>query len=136
MRQLTMFDMQETPAKTDKPFCLFTDKTDGFDYEADDAEAVVFLISPSGKLHSTRLYVMRRHEAQAFCSRPETKSNNPARQWAYVFTTHLPDWRDELDTFRADDGRFDGLLAEMGITPIYSKKTICPKKKELMPDEM
>ena len=123
INQLSLFDVpQALKATADKPFCVFTDIIAGFDYEADDAEAVVFLISPSGLLHNTRLFVMRRSEAQALCSRPETRSNNPGREWAYVFTTHLTDWRDELDTFRVDDGRFDELLEMMGIVPIYSKK--------------
>jgi len=97
----------------------FTSYDDYFDYEDDNAEAVVFLISPSGQLRNTCLYVMKREEAQRFCERPETCSNNPTRMWSYVFTTHKRDWRDNLDHFRKDDKRFDKLLNELNIKPIY-----------------
>jgi len=97
----------------------FTAYDEDCDYMADDAEAVVYLISLSGRLKNTALYVMKRHEAVLFCSRDETQSRNGNMSWAYCFTTHRRDWRDELKTFRKDDGRFGWLLEELGIVPIY-----------------
>jgi hypothetical protein len=82
----------------------FTSFEEKYGYEADDAEAVVFLISPSGQLKNTALYVMKRHEAVTFCEHEETAKPYGARAWAYCFTTHRRDWRNELDTFRKDDG--------------------------------
>jgi len=98
----------------------FTSYDDDYDYESDDAEAVVYLISRSGKLKNTALYVMKRIDAVTFCERPETDSNNVIMSWAYCFTTHRREWREELDTFRKDDGRFTALLDELGIKPIYT----------------
>jgi len=99
----------------------FTSFDEDFDYYADNAEAVVFLISQSGKLRNTCLYVMKRHEAVAFCKRPETAKNQGSMSWAYCFTTYKRDWRNQMDNFRKDDGRFDWLLKELGIVPIYRR---------------
>ena len=90
-----------------------------FDYEANDAEAVVYLISQSGQPRNACLYVMKRSEAVEFCSHQGTAVKSGAMAWAYCFTTHRRYWREELDTFRRDDGRFDWLLEELGIEPIY-----------------
>ena len=97
----------------------FTTYNEIFDYEADDTEAVVYLISPSSRLRCTSLYVMKRHEAVKFCSRPETSYSSGFMHWAYCFTTHKRDWRYHPDHFRKDDGRFDKLLEELEIIPIY-----------------
>jgi len=101
------------------PIQNWWDDNDGYNYESDNAEALVYPISHSGKLKNTALYVMKRCEAVRFCERKETACNNGINSWAYCFTTHRRAWRDELDTFRKDDGRFDKLLKEMGIQPIY-----------------
>jgi len=106
----------EEPVKNNSGFTSFDEN---YNYEADEAEAVVYLISRSGQLSNTALYVMRRDEAVLFCEREETAKNHGPMSWAYCFTTHRRDWRNELDTFRKDDGRFDKLLAELGIDPIY-----------------
>jgi len=116
MEQITFFDGEAKKAANNSGF---TGQDDGYDYEDDEAEAVVYLISRSGRMRNTALYVMKRHEAVTFCGCTETASDNGAMSWAYCFTTHKRDWRDSPDIFRADDGRFDGLLAEMGIDPIY-----------------
>ena len=42
----------------------FTSFVEGFNYEADDAEAVVYMIFGSGRFASAGLYVMKRSEAQ------------------------------------------------------------------------
>lgn len=92
-----------------------------YDYYSPDAEAVVYMIMPSGKCRKNCLYVMKRKDAVAFCSRPETRSANKTRAWAYSFSTYKRNWREELDAFRVDDGRFAPLLKELGITPIFVK---------------
>lgn len=85
----------------------------------DDAEAVVYMITMSSSLPMRRLFVMRLADAVRFCSDPRTAGRGRGGPWAYAFTTHQRDWRDELDAFRPEDGRFDGLLADLGIEPIY-----------------
>jgi len=90
-----------------------------FDYYDDNAEAVVYLIFQKGLTDCNNVYVMKREEAVRFCSRKETAGNN----WAFAFTTYSRDWRESIDKdFRKDDGRFDWLLKELGIEPIYRKK--------------
>ena len=96
------------------------------EYEDDNAEALVYLVSPSGQLRNTALYVMRRVDAVTFCSRGETAKTTGPMQWCYCFTTHRQNWRNELDTFRRDDGRFDDLLKALGIVPIYRGGGIAP----------
>lgn len=72
----------------------FTSFDEDFDYLADDAEALVYLISDSGRLKNTAIYVMRRHEAVAFCSHPGTEGSAHGSKWAYAFTTHRREWRE------------------------------------------
>ena|GEM_PF-6066787 len=86
---------------------------DGYDYYADGAEAVVCLMSMEPK--ARWMYVMRRDEAVRFCERRETRGQG----WMFTFTTRNLDWREHKAAFKADDGRFDGLLAELGIEPIF-----------------
>ena len=97
----------------------FTSYDADYDYEADNAEAVVYMISESGKLPKPAVYVMSRSDAVKFCSRKETAGQGCGGKWAFVFTTHKPDWRDTPEIFRKDDGRFNELLREMGIKVIY-----------------
>lgn len=105
-----------------------------YDYYADEAEAVVYIITQSGINPVNCLYVMKRRDAVAFCQRPETASNNGNRSWAFMFTTYKTDWREDLDSFRRDDGRFDKLLEELGITPIYVKSK-CQIIKDMYANE-
>lgn len=112
--QLLLFP-EDTVAKNNSGFSSF-DKT--FDYEADDAEAVVYMISESGMMKNTALYVMRREDAVRFCSHEKTQGRARGGRWAYAFTTHKRDWRKTPEIFRADDGRFDDLLEELEITTI------------------
>lgn len=91
-----------------------------YDYYADDSEAVVYMIMESGRNNRNCLYVMRRADAVAFCNRPETCGRSQwGGMWGYAFTTYRRDWRKTPQNFRSDDGRFDALLQEMGIVPIY-----------------
>ena len=121
--QISLFDSLPNNEKKDVNYKLSAARKsieDTFDYEADNAEAVIYLITKSGKLNKQRLlYVMKRSEAIQFCTANETRSINGNMSWAYAFTTHRRDWRECLDEFRKDDGRFNGLLLSMGITPIY-----------------
>jgi len=92
-----------------------------FDYYDDNAEAVVYLIFQKGPTDCNCVYVMKRKEAVEFCSRKETHGNN----WAFAFTTYNRDWRENIEKdFRKDDGRFDLLLKELGIEPIFRIKTV------------
>ena len=117
MIQDLLFDLDEL-----KPASPVTQKTDDYNYEADDAEAVVYLTAKDGWIAD--MYVMKRHEAVAFCSRLETAKNYGPMSWMFCFTTHRRDWREyDSKTFRIDDGRFDWLLAELDIEPIYWLKT-------------
>ena len=89
-----------------------------FDYYDDNTEAVVYLVMQKGFTGCNCVYVMTRKDAVAFCSRKETKGNT----WFFAFTTYKKDWRDNIDKdFREDDGRFDRLLEELGIKPIFRK---------------
>ena len=89
-----------------------------YNYEDENAEAVIYLINPSGKNLKPNLFVMKRKDAVKFCSRKETKGHN----WALCFTTHKRDWRDKLKLFRKDNGKFDELLQELNIELIYRLK--------------
>ena len=94
---------------------------DDYDFEADNTEAVVYLTGKDGWIAD--MYVMKKKEAVLFCDRPETAKPYGARAWIFMFTTHKRDWyENRLYTFREDDGRFDWLLALLGIDPIYRKK--------------
>lgn len=106
---------------------------DGYDYEADDAVAVVYMVMQSGKFNKNCLYVMKRADAVKFCSHPKTTGCARNSKWFYAFTTHRRDWRESLDDFRPDDGRFAPLLAEMGITPIWTKGQPVPKQQCVKP---
>jgi len=87
-----------------------------YDYYNDNAEAVVYLIMKSGKNTCNCVFVMTRKEAVMFCERDETQGN----MWFFAFTTYRVDWRDTIDKdFRKDDGRFNWLLDELGIVPIF-----------------
>lgn len=108
-----------------------TEKEGGYDYEADDAGAVVYMVMQSGKFNKNCLYVMKRADAVKFCSHPKTAGRARQSKWFYAFTTHRRDWRETLDDFRVDDGRFGPLLAEMGITPIWTKGQPVPKQQEV-----
>ncbi|MDR2594545.1 MAG: hypothetical protein LBC87_07235 [Fibromonadaceae bacterium] len=92
-----------------------------YDYYADDAEAVVFLINKSGINPVNCLYVMKRVDAIKFCSRKETSKQEGFMSWSYMFTTYKTNWREDLDSFREDDGRFEKLFEELGINLIYAK---------------
>ena len=92
-----------------------------YDYYADDAEAVVYLINKSGINPTNCVYVMKRADAVKFLEQKETCKINGAMSWSYMFTTYKTNWREDLDSFRVDDGRFDDLLKELGIVPIYVK---------------
>ena len=109
--QLSFFDRIAEPPKSPDE--------DNFDYEADDAEAVVYLIFESGQYDKSDVYVMKRSDAVAFCSHPKTCGQGRGGGWAFAFTTHRRDWRDTPDTFRDDDGRFDWLFDELGIKLIH-----------------
>ena len=50
----------------------FTIYDKNYNYEDDDAEAVIYLINPSGKNLKPNLFVMKRKDAVKFCSRKET----------------------------------------------------------------
>lgn len=105
--------------KSKNEFCdTFTKYDENFNYLDDDVEAVVYLINPSGKNLKPNLFVMKREEAVKFCSRKETKGTN----WALCFSTHKRNWRDKLKSFRKDNGKFDDLLKELNIEPIYRLK--------------
>ena len=95
----------------------FTDYDPNYNYEDDNAEAVIYFITPKGKTSKPNLFVMKRYEAIKFCSRKETKGT----RWALCFSTHKRNWKNELKNFRKDDGRFNELLEELGIEPIYRK---------------
>ena len=111
----------------------FTSFDENYDYYADNAEAVIYLISPGGQLKNTALYVMQRYEAVLFCEHEETAKNYGPMAWAYCFTTHRRNWRNELDTFRKDDGRFNKLLQELNIKPIYrGGETLKAESKKLV----
>ena len=86
------------------------------------------MIMASGKFNRNCLYVMKRKEAAAFCSRPETQG--AAGNRFYAFTTYRRNWREELKDFREDDGRFAPLLRELGITPIFVKTRETSRRKE------
>lgn len=90
---------------------------DVFDYEADEAEAVVYLIFKSGKFNKSNLFVTSRVNAVKFCEHSESCAKN--KSWACAFTTHKRDWRKKLKDFRKDDGRFNELLKALEIDPIY-----------------
>lgn len=107
-----------TLKKENKYIDTFTLYDKNFNYENEDAEAVVYLISPSGKNNKPNLFVMKRKEAVNFCSRKETKGTN----WALCFSTHKRNWREQLKLFRKDNGKFDDLLNELNIQPIYRLK--------------
>jgi len=110
----------------------FTSYDEEYEYLADDAEALVYMVFEKGGFNKSALYVMRRVEAQAFCERPETCGKGRGGGWCYAFTTHHRDWRNNIDGnfFRKDDGRFDGLLKELGIVPIFrGGDTIAPVVK-------
>lgn len=96
----------------------FTIYDKNFNYEDENAEAVVYLINPSGKNNKPNLFVMKRKDAVKFCSCKETKGVN----WSLCFTTHKRDWRDKLKLFRKDNGKFDDLLKELNIEVIYRLK--------------
>ncbi len=101
------------------------------DRYADNAEAVVYLIFESGRFEKSRLFVMSRKNAIKFCSRLETSGQGVGGKWACAFTTYIDDWRQCLGTFRKEDGRFDRLLEELGINPIYrGGQTLEPEKKK------
>lgn len=107
---------------------LFSREDKGFDYEADDAEAVVYLVMQSGRFNRNCLYVMRRADAVRFCDHPKTTGRARGSRWFYAFTTHRRNWRETPDEFRADDGRFASLLAELGITPLWTKGQPVPEQ--------
>lgn len=72
------------------------------------------------------MYIMTEAEAQKLCSDPRTCSSNP--QWMYAYTGYWKEafgvdgWRElPEDMFRKDDGRFDELMAELHIKPIYRR---------------
>jgi hypothetical protein len=89
---------------------------DGFDYYDDNAEACVYLVQQSGFFAKNCVYVMTRKEAVRFCSRKETRGS----VWFFAFTTYKRDWRENIKLdFRKDDGRFDWLLKELQIVPIF-----------------
>ena len=104
--------------KENKYIDTFTNYDKNYNYEDEDAEAVIYVINPSGKNRKPNLFVMKRKDAVKFCSRKETKGNN----WALCFTTHKRDWRDKLKLFRKDNGKFDELLQELDIELIYRLK--------------
>jgi len=62
---------------------------------------------------------MKRSDAVKFCERPETAKFGGVMPWAYCFTTHNREWRQNPEIFRKEDGRFDYLLDELGINPIH-----------------
>lgn len=82
----------------------------------DNEEAVIYLINKSGKNLKSNLFVMKRFEAVKFCSDERTKGND----WSLCFSIHKRNWRNELKTFRKNDGRFDDILEELNIIPIFS----------------
>ena len=86
-------------------------------YES-NAEALVYLVSRNGKFQQKYLYVMRRIDAMRFLSDERTAGQD----WMLVFTTTRKDWRDHLDKFVKDDGRFNDLLNTLRINPIYPQR--------------
>ena len=86
-------------------------------YYDDNAEAVIYLINRSGKNTTPNIFVMKRKDAVKFCSNDKTKGID----WALCFSTHKTNWRKELKLFRKDDGRFNDLLKELNIQPIYRR---------------
>jgi len=110
--QNLLFEYDELKSKT------ATLEIDDYNYEDDEAEAVVYCSAQGG--WNGDYFVMKRFEAVKFCEHPSTKSNNHVRAWAFFFTTHRRDWHEfRHKTFRADDGRFDKLLKELNIEPLY-----------------
>jgi len=100
----------------------FTSRDLTYDYEADDAEAVVYMSTQHLSTGGKPLYVMRRFESQAFCSHPKTCGKGRGGEWMFMFTTHQRNWRDRLDDFMEDDLRFMPLLILLGIVPIYGDR--------------
>jgi len=129
-------DPMPIPAIVNRPL-LFGD---GWDYKHfnDDAEALVFTTAYNTGF-TKYLYVMTRKQAQEFCSRDETKGQRhyggkpEDGQWMTCFTCYETDWRNRLDSFRVDDGRFEWLLDELGIIPIHRNTGIAPPKPQMPP---
>lgn len=96
----------------------FTEYDENFNYEDENAEAVVYFINHSGKNTKPNLFVMKRSDAVKLCSSKKTKGAN----WALCFSTHKRNWRNELKFFRKDDGRFDELIKSLNIKIIFSLK--------------
>lgn len=92
-----------------------------YDYYDDNAEAVVYMFFESGRFQKNCLYVMKRSDAVKFCSHDRTRGKGRGGAWCYAFTTYRRNWRETPDDFRLDDGRFEPLLKELGITPIWVK---------------
>lgn len=80
-------------------------------------EAVVYFsfFKPVGKPNN--LFVMKKEDAIKFCNRDETKGKN----FMLCFTVHKKNWRNELNTFVKDDGRYNELIKKLNIDIIYKK---------------
>lgn len=81
-----------------------------------DTEVIVYFsfLHPINKPNN--LFIMKKSDAMKFCSREETHGN----AWFLGFTSHKKDA--SVKTFVKDDGRFDDLLEELKITPIFRLK--------------
>ncbi|MEV6133167.1 DUF3560 domain-containing protein [Streptomyces violaceusniger] len=78
-----------------------------------DGPALVFIVSQNTTPARTRgLYRVTREEAQRLCSHPATSGKSYMLCW-----TERPGVLGEDFEFVTDDGRFTGVLAELGITP-------------------
>ena len=96
----------------------FTSYDKNYDYCADDAEAVVYIVFESGFTRSA-LYVMKRSEAMAFCARPETCGTVYGKRWFYAFTTHL----DNSPCLKAEDSWF---CERCALRLTYSPQALIP----------
>lgn len=93
------------------------DEVNGYDL---DAPADVFLVSMAGTTGAPRvLWRMSTKDAMSLCERPETAGQLWMICWTQQMLIEL-----EAKNFATDDGRFDGLLSDLGITVLCSRKML------------
>jgi hypothetical protein len=83
--------------------------------------ALIVMVSKHGaRTRHRALWRVRVRDAQRICSDPRTASRNSMLVW--FGENNLPtSARGDAWEFTADDGRWDGLLSELGVTVLESK---------------
>ena len=124
--QISLFPFEMEAKEKSKLLFMPDGYCDETDYESEDIPAIVYLAFMSSPPRN--LFVMNKREAKAFCSRKETagagKRFGASIAWMCCWTHYVDGWDkpENKARFQKDDGRFDNLLAELGIVPIYANR--------------